>query len=38
MRDSVLRVFPGAACRETDLFQRNPPNYCLVFTLDAATK
>jgi hypothetical protein len=36
MRELVLRVFPGASWQETDLFARNPPNYCLVFTIGAA--
>jgi cyclopropane fatty-acyl-phospholipid synthase-like methyltransferase len=40
MRRLVEGVFPGATCLETNLFSRNAPNYCLVFSLtgkDAAT-
>jgi len=36
-RDEVRRLVQGAvpeaACEETDLYRRNPPNYCLIFSL-----
>lgn len=31
----VERAFPGCTCRRTELFERDPPNYSLVFTLPA---
>jgi len=32
----VQAVFPGARCSETDLFHRDRPNYCLIFTTGEA--
>ena len=36
-RDEVRRLVQGAvpeaACEETDLYRRNPPNYCLIFSV-----
>jgi 2-polyprenyl-3-methyl-5-hydroxy-6-metoxy-1,4-benzoquinol methylase len=34
--DLVQAVFPGARCSETDLFCRDRPNYCLIFTTEGA--
>ena len=31
VRQLVQSALPDAACQETDLYRRNPPNYCLIF-------
>lgn len=35
--DLVQAVFPGARCSETNLFSCDRPNYCLIFTTEAAS-
>jgi hypothetical protein len=37
MRSLVQGVFPEMTCYETDLYQRDGPNYCLVFSTKAPT-
>jgi len=33
VRQLVQSALPDAACQETDLYRRNPPNYCLIFSV-----